>query len=133
MISAGRTKITHEGDEEHEGHEEVTIARRSLEILFIGSSCRDQKNATCLKIDCAHRVDLIIEDELLVELKSIDRLAPIHYTQLLTYLKLSGPRVFFMAFMSFMPFMRAFGVHALRHKRAGMVHSSAISLRSSSR
>jgi len=45
-----------------------------------------------LRIDCAYRVDLIIEDELLVELKSIDRLAPIHYAQLLTYLKLSGLR-----------------------------------------
>jgi GxxExxY protein len=45
-----------------------------------------------LRIDCAYRVDLIVEDELLVELKSIDRLAPIHYAQLLTYLKLSGVR-----------------------------------------
>ena len=45
-----------------------------------------------LRIDCAYRVDLIIEDELLVELKSVDRLAPIHYAQLLTYLKLSGVR-----------------------------------------
>ena len=45
-----------------------------------------------LRIDSAYRVDLIIEDELLVELKSIDRLAPIHYAQVLTYLKLSGLR-----------------------------------------
>jgi GxxExxY protein len=45
-----------------------------------------------LRIDCAYRADLIIADELLVELKSIDRLAPIHSAQLLTYLKLSGVR-----------------------------------------
>jgi GxxExxY protein len=45
-----------------------------------------------LRIDCAYRVDLIVEDELLVELKSVDRLAPIHSAQLLTYLKLSGVR-----------------------------------------
>ena len=45
-----------------------------------------------LRIDCAYRVDLIVEDELLVELKSIERLLPLHHTQALTYLKLSGCR-----------------------------------------
>ena len=37
-------------------------------------------------------MDLIIERTLLVELKSVDRLLPIHQAQLLTYLKLSGIR-----------------------------------------
>ena len=45
-----------------------------------------------LKIDCAYRVDFIVESELLVELKSIDRVLPLHGTQVLTYLKLSGLR-----------------------------------------
>ena len=40
-------------------------------------------------LDCAYRVDLIVEDELMVELKSVDRLLPIHQTQVLTYLKLA--------------------------------------------
>ena len=44
------------------------------------------------RIDCGYRVDLIIEGTLLVELKSVDRLLPIHQAQLLTYLKLSGIR-----------------------------------------
>ena len=43
-----------------------------------------------LRVDCAYRADLIVEDELLVELKSIERLAPIHHTQMFTYLRLSG-------------------------------------------
>lgn len=45
-----------------------------------------------LRIDCAYRVDLIVEDELLIELKSIERLLPVHHAQALTYLKLSGCR-----------------------------------------
>jgi GxxExxY protein len=38
------------------------------------------------------RADLIVEDELVVELKSIERLLPIHHAQAMTYLKLSGVR-----------------------------------------
>ncbi|HEX7778691.1 MAG TPA: GxxExxY protein, partial [Vicinamibacterales bacterium] len=45
-----------------------------------------------LKVSCAYRVDLIIEEELLVELKAIDRLLPVHNSQVLTYLRLSGMR-----------------------------------------
>jgi GxxExxY protein len=41
-------------------------------------------------IDCAYRIDLKIEDKLLVELKSVDRIQPIHEAQLLTYMRLSG-------------------------------------------
>jgi len=41
-------------------------------------------------IDCGYRVDLLIEDQIILELKSIDRLAPIHEAQLLTYLKLAN-------------------------------------------
>ncbi|NCB17754.1 MAG: GxxExxY protein [Synergistales bacterium] len=41
-------------------------------------------------LDCAYRLDLVVADQLLVELKSVDSLEPIHEAQLLTYLKLSG-------------------------------------------
>lgn len=41
----------------------------------------------------AFRADLIIEDEIIVELKSIEHLAPVHAKQLLTYLRLSDRRV----------------------------------------
>jgi GxxExxY protein len=46
-----------------------------------------------LRLDCAYRLDLLIEDELVVEIKAVDKLAPIHEAQLLTYLRLSGLRV----------------------------------------
>ena len=45
-----------------------------------------------LTLDCAYRADLVIEGELLLEIKSVDQLAPIHQAQLLTYLKLLGLR-----------------------------------------
>jgi GxxExxY protein len=44
------------------------------------------------RIDCGYRADLIIDGALLLELKSVDRLLPIHQAQVLTYLKLSGIR-----------------------------------------
>lgn len=36
------------------------------------------------------RADLVVEDRLFIEVKSVDRLAPVHSKQLLTYLRLSG-------------------------------------------
>ena len=42
-----------------------------------------------VKLDAGYRIDLLIEDKVILELKSVDELAPIHEAQLLTYLKLS--------------------------------------------
>jgi GxxExxY protein len=39
-------------------------------------------------VDCGYRADVIVEDTLLLELKSIDRLLPVHRAQVLTYLRL---------------------------------------------
>lgn len=44
-------------------------------------------------IDCGYRIDLLIENNLIIELKSVKALEPIHEAQLLTYLKLSGIKV----------------------------------------
>jgi len=41
-------------------------------------------------LDCGYRIDLLVENVVVVELKAIDQLAPIHEAQLLSYLKLSG-------------------------------------------
>ena len=41
----------------------------------------------------AYRIDLIVADEVLVELKAVERLLSVHEAQLLTYLKLTGKRV----------------------------------------
>lgn len=42
-----------------------------------------------LAIDCGYRVDLLVEGKVIVEVKAIDALAPIHRTQMLTYLRLA--------------------------------------------
>ena len=40
-------------------------------------------------VDCAYRLDLVVEDGILVELKAVERLLPIHEAQVITYLRLS--------------------------------------------
>jgi len=46
-----------------------------------------------VKLDCGYRVDLPVEREVVVEIKSVDALAPIHEAQVMSYLKLSGCKV----------------------------------------
>jgi GxxExxY protein len=45
-----------------------------------------------VKLEAGYRPDLVIENQVVVELKTVERLLPIHEAQLLTYLKLSGLR-----------------------------------------
>ena len=42
-----------------------------------------------IDLECGYRIDLLIDDQVLVELKSVDRLSAIHDAQLLTYMKLA--------------------------------------------
>jgi len=44
-------------------------------------------------LDCGYRVDLLIDGQLLIELKSVEKILPIHEAQLLTYLRLGGWKV----------------------------------------
>ena len=46
-----------------------------------------------LQLDCGYRIDLIVRRDVVLELKAIERILPIHQAQLLTYMKLSGMRV----------------------------------------
>ena len=59
-----------------------TESERGLPIRYRG-----------VELDVGYRVDIVIEDLVLVEIKAIERLLPIHEAQLLTYLKLSGKHV----------------------------------------
>ena len=43
-----------------------------------------------IQLDCGYRIDLLIDNELIVELKAVDSIKEIHKAQLLTYMKLSG-------------------------------------------
>ena len=42
-----------------------------------------------VKLDIGYRIDLIVDDKILIEIKSIETLAPVHFAQTLTYLRLS--------------------------------------------
>ena len=46
-----------------------------------------------VKLDCGYRIDLLADDRLIVELKSVDQLLKIHEAQVLTYMKLAAVRV----------------------------------------
>lgn len=43
-----------------------------------------------VKQDVGYRIDLVVNNKVLIEIKSIENLAPVHFAQTLTYLKLSG-------------------------------------------
>jgi GxxExxY protein len=45
-----------------------------------------------VRLDCGYRLDVLVHDQVIVELKTVERLMPIHEAQMLTYLKLSGVR-----------------------------------------
>ncbi len=74
-------------------YEEILI----YELKRVGISCKQQVPIPVIwkdvKMNIGYRADLILEDKLIVELKSIDKLAPVHYKQILTYLKLMKMRL----------------------------------------
>nr|WP_320117099.1 GxxExxY protein [uncultured Marinifilum sp.] len=43
--------------------------------------------------ETGYRIDLLVEDKVIVEIKSVEQLAPVHHSQLLTYLRLSGKKL----------------------------------------
>ena len=46
-----------------------------------------------INLDCGYRLDLVVEDLVILELKTVERFAPIHEAQLLSYLKLCDKRL----------------------------------------
>jgi len=61
--------------------------------LFVESEITLPIEYDGLKIDAAYRVDLRVEKKVLVETKAVERVAPIHHAQVLSYLQLSGLHV----------------------------------------
>ncbi len=45
------------------------------------------------QLECGYRIDLLVEASVVVEVKAVDKLAPIHEAQLLTYLRLAGKHI----------------------------------------
>lgn len=64
------------------------------ELLKVGLRVDRQKMLPVvyndIKLDAGYRIDLLVNELIILELKSVDEIAPIHKAQLMTYLKLSG-------------------------------------------
>ena len=67
------------------------------ELVQRGLSMEQQKTLPVIyrdvRVDCGYRIDLFVEKQVIVELKAVEKLEPIHKAQLLSYLKLSGCKV----------------------------------------
>jgi GxxExxY protein len=63
--------------------QEGLVFRRQVVLPVIYKSVR---------LDCGYRLDIVIEDRVILELKTVERLLPIHEAQMLTCMKLSGIR-----------------------------------------
>ena len=66
----------------------------AYEIAKLGLRVEQQKHLPLVyeqvKLECGYRMDLLVEGLIVVEVKSVDAVAPIHEAQVITYLKLSG-------------------------------------------
>ena len=67
-----------------------------------------------VKMDVGYRIDLLVEDKVIIEVKSLENLAPVHYAQLLTYLKLSNKKLGLL--MNFNSKILKDGIHRIVNK-----------------
>jgi GxxExxY protein len=74
----------------YQGCLEIELEKRG--VAFV-SQCFLPIRYEGVVIEDAYRIDLLVGDRLVVELKSVEQLLPIHSAQLLTYLRLSGSRL----------------------------------------
>jgi GxxExxY protein len=65
----------------YELEQAAMVFRRQVPLPIVYKSVR---------LDCGYRLDVVVENRVIVELKSVERLMPIHEAQVITYLKLSG-------------------------------------------
>lgn len=66
----------------------------SFELAELGINVKRQKPQPVIykgnRLEAGYRLDLLVEDRVIVEVKAVDQLAPVDQAQLLSYLKLSG-------------------------------------------
>jgi GxxExxY protein len=68
----------------------------AFELRELGFKVEQQKPLPVLyknvRLDCGYGLDLVVEDLVIVEVKAVEQLQPIHDAQLLSYLRLTGTR-----------------------------------------
>ncbi|MBP7369043.1 MAG: hypothetical protein BWZ11_01514 [Bacteroidetes bacterium ADurb.BinA395] len=69
----------------------------SFELIRAGLQIERQKPVPVvykdIKLDCGYRIDILVEKTVVIELKSVDALAPIHEAQILTYMKFAQKEI----------------------------------------
>jgi len=77
--------------------ESAYVACLTYELEKIGLCVEQQKPVPLVyemvKLECGYRMDLLVEHAVVVEVKSVEALAPIHEAQTLSYLRLSGSKL----------------------------------------
>lgn len=74
-------------------YEKALIHELQINGLSVSSQVPVEMSYKGVNLGEGLRLDLLVEDSLIVELKSVDELKPVHYKQLLTYLKLLDKRI----------------------------------------
>lgn len=68
-----------------------------FELMNSGLTVEKEKTVPLVykdvKLDCGYRIDLLVENEIIVELKAVDQLNDLHLAQILTYLKLKNKKI----------------------------------------
>ena len=68
----------------------------AFELLNAGLKVERQKHVPVIykeiKLECGYRIDILVENTVIIELKSIDAFAPVHEAQILTYMKFSNKK-----------------------------------------
>ena len=86
-LGPGLLESAHEACLAHEIAKRSYVVRRQIALPIVYDG---------LHLDVGYRIDLLINDSVLVEVKAVNTLLPIHQAQLMTYLKLSGHRLGFL-------------------------------------
>jgi len=79
-LGPGMLESIYEAALEHDLKQSGLDVRRQLPVSFVYKG---------MKMESAYRIDLLVNEKVIVELKAVETLAPVHYAQTLTYLKLS--------------------------------------------
>ena len=74
-------------------YEKAMIHELELNGLSVASQVPVEMNYKGVNLGEGLRLDLLVEDSIIIELKSVEELKPVHYKQLLTYLKLMDKRI----------------------------------------
>ena len=77
-----------------------------------------------MRLACTHRIDILVEDEVVLEIKAVERVMPIHEAQLLTYLRLGGYEVG--CLMNFNSVLLKQGLRRYVQSEFGSAHSASL-------